>query len=130
MVNNISKEELAILAYLHEHARGFTEAFPFVPAEVAAAMDRAVDQFLKDASYLEAHGLVGMNVIDASSSDGPSFIHMDMWLTGDGENFVRELEQQPGIARRITTKTVGAIYDAGREIVVRVLGDFLSGRVT
>jgi hypothetical protein len=60
---------------------------------------------------------------------GRSFTVDAIWLTGDGENFMRELENQPGIAQKITVKTAGLLYDTARAVIVKVLGDFLSGRM-
>lgn len=129
MGNNISKDELAILAYLHEHAEGYTQEFQMTPGEVAQAMRIDLPKFQKDASYLAAHGLVGMQAMDASSDEGRLFLFVGIWLTGDGENFMRELENQPGIAQRITTKTASAIYDTAKAVIVKALGDYLGGRL-
>jgi hypothetical protein len=126
MVNNISKEEFNVLAYLHEHAEGYTDLFRVEPQIVAKALGVDMKTFNKDLSYLAAHGLIGVRT---QEPDWEKASIAGLWLTGDGENFMRELENQPGIARKITMGTVNAIYDAGREIIVKLLAEFLTPRM-
>jgi hypothetical protein len=128
---NINDDELKLLAYLHEHSAGYGSTFPYVPGEIAQAMTVAWELFIKNASYLEEHGLVGLRVLDASSTDGPAFIQDRIWLTGDGENYMRELEErlkveekQPGPARKITMRVVAETGSVLRSIAVAVLTDF------
>jgi hypothetical protein len=126
MKANINEDELKLLAYLHEHAEGYTEEFQLTPGEVAEEMQIEFKKFAKDASYLASFGLIGMNTIDNSSLDGRSYGFMGMWLTGHGENYMRELEQQPGIARKLTVGAVSELWEMGKGTIVAAAGRLLA----
>ncbi|HEX5243545.1 MAG TPA: hypothetical protein VFW23_09825 [Tepidisphaeraceae bacterium] len=128
MKANISQDELGLMAYLHEKARGFSQGFALDPTEVANALDIPFTQLQKDSSYLAGKGLVGLNEADASSSDGPASILFGLWLTSDGEDFMRELEAAPGVATRITVAVVKETWSGMREIAVGVLTEYLRSR--
>ena len=126
---NISEAELTLLTYLHEHAKGYTEEFG-IPAPIAEGdLQVPAQQLGKDLSYLVAHGLAGRKVVT-----NPGFqrlVHDNtgqlvplkfiMWISGDGENFMRELEAQPGVARRLTTTVLKSAIGAFRLLAIELL---------
>jgi len=124
---NINEDELSLLAYLHEHAGGYGEHCRIEPKKIMAAMNFDDPAFVKHLSYLEEHGLAGYKTMDVSTmKTGPKHRIVGVWLTGDGENFMRELEAQPGIATKITVAVIKEIGKAGRDIAIGVLTAHLS----
>ena len=129
---NISTDELKLLAYMHEHATGYTENFSFDAAEVCVELTITEEQFNKDLSYLASHGLAGMSTADASTyGELNSFILTGVWLTGDGENYMREVEAQveknePGKFKKIGMKAVEIGGDLVKAVAIKVLTDKLS----
>ena len=129
MQHNISKDEMRLLAYLHENATGYDKRHE-LNAEVAAdALGFSGDDLRKHASYLAGLGLIDVRRFTMLMGT-PTYYVKGIWLTIKGENLMRELENEPSIAKEITAKTAGAIYDAGREVIVKIVGDFLSRWVT
>lgn len=130
---NISTDELKLLAYLHENANGYTEHFRFEPQDVCAALGINDEQVKKDTSYLVSHGLAGMQVVDFGTRGSPHAFELNsIWLTGDGENYMRAVEaevekEKPGMFKKIGVKAV----EVGEKIVmamaVKVLTDKISG---
>ena len=130
---NISTDELRLLAYLHEHATGYTEQFRFEPQEVCTALEITEEQIKKDTSYLASHGLAGMQVVDFGTRRSPHAFELNsIWLTGDGENYMREIEvqvekEEPGMFKKIGVKAVEVGEKIVMAIAVKVLTDKLSG---
>lgn len=77
----------------------------------------------KAASYLAGFGLVGVRLHDASdnAADGQVPIVWFYWLTSAGENYVRDIEAQPSVARRLTLASLGT----AKEIVIKAAGTVL-----
>ncbi len=119
---NINDDELSILAYLHECAKAFGEHGRFEPKEIMQALKLDDPNFVKHISYLVEHDLAGIKTIDVSTMQtGQKHRIIGVWLTGKGENFMRELEAQPGIARKITVASLKELGKTGRDIAVAVL---------
>jgi len=125
MQHNISKDELRLLAYLHEHATGFDKRHGLKAAEVVRALEFSDDELRKHASYLAGLGLIDMRRFTMLIGP-PDYELKGIWITIKGENLMRELESAPGIARKITSKAASAIFDMSREIVVNVVSEFMS----
>jgi hypothetical protein len=83
----LTKQELEILAYMHEHAEGFG-ALDAVPDEsICAALGCSKAELRKSQTYLAYWGLVALaetNVADQSAC----------YLTGAGENLMRHFEEE------------------------------------
>src|SRR5271156_2218541 len=103
MKANISDDELKLLAFLHENARGYTSDFPFDPDNVCSVLKIEGPQLAKDGSYLASHGLIGIDIV--TDRDGIESVSQ-LWLAGQGEDYMRELENQPGVPRKVTVKVV------------------------
>ncbi|MGA2440098.1 MAG: hypothetical protein ABSH08_04010 [Tepidisphaeraceae bacterium] len=123
MKANINENELRLLAYLHEHAAGFTDDFQIDPDNVRVELEVTDEQLAKDASYLASHGLAGMTA--AVSRDGYEALS-SLWLMGTGEDYMRELEAQPGVAKKLTVAAVKEMGNALRSVAVQVLSDLFS----
>ena len=128
MVANIREDEFLLLAYMHEYATGYTSEFSLDPETVIKALAVSREQFLKNLSYLVAHDLAGMNTLDASTFGDPNaFLLQGFWLTGRGENYLRELENQPGLPQKITVKVIKGGWGLVRDAAVRLLSDLIKG---
>lgn len=127
--NNISKDELRLLAHLHEHAVGYGEGFNFDSRVLLQALEMDESGFTKTVTYLSAFELVGARISRAGDGAATQSLIRWVWLTGHGENFMRELENQPGIGTKITSKTASFLYDTAKGVIVKVLGEFLAGRL-
>ena len=128
---NIRTDELRLLAYLHEHATGYGSTHAMKARAVFQSLGIEESQFRKDASFLEQFGLVGLGfppMVTLESNGKQSLIY----LTGDGENLMREVEAQvevkePGRFKRIGLKAVEVAGDLVKAVAIKVLTDKLSG---
>ena len=135
---NINENELKLLAYLHEDATGYDVEHQIPSEHIMQGLgmeDLEISgrELRKWASYLEAHGLVGM-VKDHEvtfETEGETPIAA-VWITGSGENFMRELEErlkaekkEPGPAKTITAKVVQEGWVVLKGIAVNVLSEFV-----
>ncbi len=120
---NINEDELKLLAYLHERAEGYDENFRFEPEPVGSELSIDDRELRKIASYLVSHGLVGM---EASRFDNGDVLLHGLWLTGAGEDYVRELEAQPSVSKKITVAVVKEMGNALRTVAVAVLTQWVN----
>jgi hypothetical protein len=118
---NINEDELRVLAFLHETVAGYDENFELDPKAVGKSLALDEQQLAKTASYLASHGLVGMATADTSTFNGHAFLFTALWLTGKGEDYMRELEAQPGIGKRITVALVRETWNTLRPVAVGLL---------
>jgi len=130
---NISQSELTVLTYLHEHAKGYGRGFQISPEELVEALNIEFSQLVKDASYLESHGLIGVETIQSDEA----YIPIGFFLQGLGEDYMRELElqinaqgQAPSGVRRITVKVLGELGKIARDTAVKVLTDLTARHLT
>lgn len=121
-----NEDEMKLLAYLHEHARGFGPNYPMDPAEVQAALELDQRAFHRAASYLEQLGLVGIRSELAESFAESELFLFGIWMTGMGGNFMRNLENAPGVGHKVTVAVVGQAWKIGTDTVVRVASQLLT----
>jgi hypothetical protein len=131
----ISKAELELLSYLHEHATRFDRSQQFQPTQVATALATTPEQLQKSLSFLSGYGLVG--TIDTHNSVFSGAIAI--WLSQEGENLMRKVEadledqllkapdyhQSRGI--KITLKAAGWLMDTAQQVVVQVVAKAITG---
>ena len=136
--NNITKDELRVLAWLHEHAEGFGPDFKLSGRRMAESLGVDWVEAKKMVSYLGEFGLLGYRFKsqpirrDTREPFGPPRAFDGVWLTGLGENYMRELEQRApvaNVAERVTAGVAGAVYDAARDVVVKVLAEVATAQV-
>jgi hypothetical protein len=135
MTVNISKAELTLLGYLHEHAEGYDVKGQFPPTEVAKALDVTDEQVQRATSFLKGYNLVG--TLDTHSSKFHGAIAI--WLTQEGENMMRKVEAdleaellnapdyQQSVGVRITTKAAGWLMDTAKGVVIAVVAKAITG---
>ena len=138
MTYNIRREEFLVLSYLHEHAEGYDPDFSFDLNQVAEGTGLTVAQTRKAGSYLSSLVLAVLTdpaVVTYGNEDTKV-----IFLTGQGEEFMRQLEDQlyevlatapaegGGKVTTITTKVGGFVYDTGKAVIVKVLADWMTGR--
>jgi hypothetical protein len=124
MTANINENELKLLAYLHEHARGYGKDFKVDIGEATKAAGFDLLQFGRHASYLAEHGLVGISVMDVERFSEDDIIYEGLWLTGQGEDFMRELESQPGVPKKLTVSAISEGWGAIKSIAASLLAEY------
>lgn len=129
MKANINEDELKLLAYLHEQAAGCGKGFQLIPSEVAGQLGFDDQQMKKVASYLSDHRLAGITGTSFENSKGQDFYLEGIYLTGLGEDYMRELENQPGVGKKITVAAVKEMGSALRTIAVGVLTELVKSRI-
>jgi hypothetical protein len=95
MTVRISKLELRLLGFLHEHARGYDGRYQFRPIDIRNALETDQGQLERDTSFLAQHRLAGVRTLNqttfATAQTG-AFKLVGLWLTGEGKNLMRKLE--------------------------------------
>lgn len=138
---NISKSEMRLLGYLHEHAAGCGEIFPFIPKEVCTALGITPGQLDKDLSFLAQYKLADGKAIGIETMNSRPGLHtlQNLWLLGNGENLMRKMESDledqlmkapdysPSIRAKITMKAAGFLMDTARDIVVQIVSKSITG---
>lgn len=112
----IGQEELLLLTFMHENALGYGPQFKMDPAKIMGGLNMEYAEFLRYVSYLAEHRLAGLNTIDRSGrGDGVegSFRLTTVFLTGFGEDYMRALEAEPTVARRVTVAVVKELWSMG-----------------
>lgn len=138
MEYRLSREEFAVLTYLHENAEAFDASSSFNLSDVAEATYLEQREANRAVSYLTALRLAGKfpptDMVFAG--EGVECVY----LTGAGEQFMRALEdqlaaeigeeqvKQGGTARKLTVKIGGFIYDTSKAVIVKVLRDYVTGK--
>jgi hypothetical protein len=118
MTVHISEEELTLLAYLDEHATGYTPSDLLRRKQLAAInsdLNISGGELRKYATYLASFGLVGVDEVsfnNALAHSGAADI-IGIGITGYGANYLRELEVEankiePGKFKKITVAAVKA----------------------
>lgn len=134
MTVRISKLEMELLGYLHEHATRYDVSGQFHYKAVAEALQITDEQFQQNTSFLKGHNLVG--TIDTHNSMFSGAIAV--WLTTEGENLMRKVEQDlndellkapdyvPSRGVKITLKAAGWLMDKTADAVIAVVAAFLT----
>jgi hypothetical protein len=134
---NITAHELLLLAYLHEHATGYTPS-DLLEREHLTDMKTVLDvpdaDFRKNATYLASFGLVTIKEITFESSQGSSVEVLGVGITGFGEEFMRQVEaelskEKPGTIQKIKAATVKASAIVILPIATKLLTDFVGSHV-
>lgn len=126
---NINEAEMTMLAYLHEHATGFSDAYAFDPEGVMKSLEMESPAFEKTLSFLEQLNLVGVSSESFNDDFGRAIF--GIWISGSGENFMREIEKAPGISRTLTVGLVKELWGLGKGVLaaaaVAVLTEYMKG---
>jgi hypothetical protein len=135
----ISRNEMRILGYLHEHAKGFDDRFMFQPNALIASLGITSEDLSRDTSFLAEHNLVKLQVRRVISIASGFQIH-GLNLTGEGENMMRNLEAEmedqllkspdhkPGLGAKLTVKTAEFLWDSAKGVVIMKVTQWLSGQ--
>lgn len=134
---NIGKDELTLLAYLHEHCKGFSHTYKIRPDEVRSAISMSEADFRKASTFLTGFDLIGVDEKGVFSGQKRSVL-IGVWLTSRGENFMRQLEadlaaelakvpeSKPGMALKITTAVAGGLWDVSNKVIASVLATYVN----
>ena len=127
MEAKISADELRLLVWLHENAKAFGESGAWYPQAMTKELGISAAQLAKDASYLAGHHLVGATFGDRThlGSSSPEYWLQSLYLTSVGENYIRVLEEKPGIAQRLTIATLKKVEDVAVKIAGTVLAEII-----
>lgn len=127
MKSNINEQELTLLTYLHEQAQGFGKEFQQPADAIMAALNLTADQLRKAGSYLQEHGLAGVVVTPVVTFDQEGQVEVEsLWLTGLGEDYLRELEAAPGVGSKLTVAAISEMWGMGKGVIVAAAAKILS----
>lgn len=126
MTANINEDELKLLTHLHEHATGYGEHAQFLVESLLAVMNMEKEKFRKDISYLKEHGLVGVHAVPFKSQRPVYYEITTVWITGLGEDYMRALEKEPGIARRLTVSVLSELWATGKAAILSTASQLLA----
>jgi len=139
MQPRISRDEFAVLTYLHQNAEAYDESSAFEVDEIAKVTGLDPKDVKKSASYLSSVGMARLTrPTDVTYGNMNDFV---VFLTGNGENFMRELEDRllttlqrapdvkPGSLAKITTKVGGFVYDTGKDIIAKALAEWMKDHI-
>jgi hypothetical protein len=119
---NISETEMQILAYLHEHAAGYDDNYPFDCDTIKRELAMDDVTFRRAVSFLDQWRLVGLRGEKVRNSQAHNFLLGQIWPTGLGENYVRDVEESPNVGRRITVTVVKEAWGIIKPVAIGVLG--------
>lgn len=122
MIAHINEDELKLLTYLHEHAKGYGERFGLSDKAAMGAIGMDEPAFKKAYSYLQEHGLAGHRIDTA----GTVWIDCGTYITGLGEDYMRELEKAPSIARKLTVGALKQLGNVVQDVAVKALTEHLA----
>ena len=129
-----------MLAFLHEHAQGYDERFIFNRERLTKGLGTSIEQIQRDSSFISAHGLVVVKTMGPVVNAGLPHL-VGIWLTGDGENMMRTIESEmedqllaapeysDSIGARITTKTMGTLWDSAQGVVVAIVSKWVETKM-
>ena len=122
----LAQTELKLLAYLQEHSEGSGQRIGLDPKPIAKDLRIGPEQLTKDSSALKGHSLAGVRGFRADPERLEAVKVSSIWLTGRGEDFLRQLEADPGVGRPITVAMVMQMGGALTDIAAKVLTEFLA----
>jgi len=125
--DNIDKGELRLLGYLHANASGYGPGYNFGSKAVMEALNIDDLKFDRQATFLESFNLIGIEsvVAEPSTPDEPSRIIMSIYLTGHGEDYMRAIEKEPSVGRKLTDRIISELWDAGKGPTVLAVAKLL-----
>lgn len=127
MEAKINEHELRLLIWLHENVRGFNEGSGVRGADVCKGLGHDSPSLYRIATYLAGHQLVGLRLGDVTTlgSRGQDFRIIYIWLTSFGEDYIRNIEAEPGIARRLTVSTLAAVKELALKTASALLTEII-----
>jgi hypothetical protein len=127
MTAHISESELKLLVYLHENVGGYGKNHHVPPPQICRDLGIDLAVLTKDGSYLEEHGLAGIEVVSHKNPLGLiDKLSVDaVYLTGLGEDYVRALENQPSIGRKLSVKVLGELGKVVTQVAREILTELV-----
>jgi hypothetical protein len=109
MTATIEEGGLKLLACLSEHAGQVGQRFWLDPKPVVRSLGISQEEFALASGYLVEHGFAGKRMFSVGADTAPvaSVRCCAIWLTGSGENHLRELQASPGVGGKLTVGVVG-----------------------
>lgn len=125
---HINDLELQVLAHLHESVRGYGDGFALLMPAIATSLEVDQGAVQKAVSYLVEHGLARRSHANHKSrvSSVVLYQRFGVCLTGLGENYMRALENEPSIARKLTARAVREMWNMGKGIIASVAAKLLA----
>jgi len=125
---HINDDEKDLLRFLHENVKGCGLTFPLHVRTIELGTGRDGDSIRRTASYLEPKGMVGTIAEQYASSTGMLLTITQVYLTGAGEEYVRNLDRG-GIGRKVkrvddalsSVTNTGAFKFTNHKVVIAIL---------
>lgn len=130
MEAKITAEELTVLAWFHENAVGYGPKFAEFHETLESGTDIKHPALMRAVTYLDGWGLVGCVVADRGySGERPECMLTSVWFTSAGENYMRILDAQPGIAKRVTVAVLRSAGDAILKVAGIALAEVIKAQM-
>lgn len=127
----INEDEIEALLAVRDAVKGFGPSFRVKRDELLVSLGGEDDALKQHLSYLVQHGLIGTNEesipfkiktrhkgIESERTLGRTPPFSTVYLTGTGIDFIRAMEAQPNVPKRLTVATAKAaaniVVAAGR----------------
>ena len=99
MWTDISREELALLEYLHEHAGVRGGRIGLDPKVIKRELRISAARLDVDSASLAAQGLAGVRHTRTGSDERPSSTCSAIWVTIKGEDYLTRSRRRPGAVK-------------------------------
>jgi hypothetical protein len=129
MKMHINEDELKLLAHLHEKAGGCGASFAIPANRVATALEVNGQGLRSISSYLAEHQLVGFADLPDQYFTFPNRTPrtiLGLYLTGNGENYMRALEAEPRVGKKVTLGILKELGTSGKSVLLGVAGQLLA----
>lgn len=117
----INAEELELLYALRELCPAFNQMGAIFGNPICERLQIDGSELLRRASFLHGYQLVWLDLVDVSTSDGPSWDFNSIALSTYGESYLRAIDAQPSIGKRVTLSVFGGLratlVEAGRAVL-------------
>ena len=118
-------DELSLMAYMRERAKGYDDKSSIDSAMVAKDLDWNRDRIQKAQTYLASWSLIAKGRVRTDH-------WVSYYLTADGENFMRKVEREPQVQEKLggtqvlTWSALKALGGTAKDVCVRIAAAILS----
>lgn len=127
---SVNKDHLELLTVLHENTKRFDVPQVFFVESIRQELQWNETLFIKTATYLEGHRLVGLTRPPITfANEGAPLPIQGAYLTSLGEDLMIEIENQPGIAQRLTSAVINMIWNTSQSIITQTVSSFFASHV-
>lgn len=121
----IKENEIRLLIGLRERCENFNEFGLIRPEPIVELLGVSFESFSRSATYLQGFKLTLIDFHVQKDCDGYSKMFNGIALTSEGENYLRVLEDSPGIAKKLTLSTLDIVKDGVLQVASSLLTEWV-----